>query len=67
MDSLDDIKYLRLKVRQDTARYNLTSTINEKIINWNYLDYSIYQHFSKKLNREVTCSFIYFLFMKYAQ
>jgi len=53
MDSLDDIKYLRLKVRQDTARYNLTSTLNEKIKNWNYLDYSIYQHFSKKLNREI--------------
>ena len=61
MDSLDDIKYLRLKVRQDTARYNLTDNLKEQIRNWNYLDYSIYEHFNKKLNKEVNCCFLKFL------
>jgi len=53
MESLDDIVYLRLKVRQDFARRNVTKEMETQMRAWNLVDTKLYNHFSKVLNQKV--------------
>jgi len=53
MESFNDIIYLRLKVRQNGARYTLKSSTRGKIKKWNSLDAGLYRHFSLKLNEKI--------------
>ena len=53
MDSLDDIAYLRLKVRQDFARRDVTQKMESQMREWNLLDTKLFKHFSNVLTQKV--------------
>ena len=53
MESLEEIAYLRLKVRQDFARREVTSEMETQMRAWNLLDTKLYAHFNKVLSQKV--------------
>lgn len=60
---IDDIIYLKLKIRKDTDRQEQTVTtsdeVKEKIRDWNALDTAIYDHFHYKLIHQIETEYGY--------
>ena len=54
MESFEDIAYLRLKVRQEFARRNVTKEMEDQMRAWNLLDTKLYKHFNKILSKKVS-------------
>lgn len=50
MDSLDDVSFIKLKVRQEALRRAPDHRMTQQMHDWNRLDSAIYDHFSRKLD-----------------
>ena len=64
MDSFDEILHIRLKVRQNSARREVSSRMRDQMMTWNLLDTNLYNHFNKTLDskvRAVECLWLHFV------
>ncbi|XP_076821278.1 galactosylceramide sulfotransferase-like [Clavelina lepadiformis] len=53
MDSFDEILHIRLKVRQNSARREVSSRMRDQMMTWNLLDTNLYNHFNKTLDSKI--------------